>query len=270
MAAHSSDELPFNAASSAGDSREPSSRGLHPPPVLRNHMSTLPGGSHKPPPSIGVDTDRGVHTHGSLLKGNIPPSPLIDATRVCIPGSAGTSTVSIPPISQEAPHAQVVARADGLLPPSLDEYPSDSESEGGSIPDPGGAEGLSTSESDSDSGAAGRSAGGIQVCNKRRQQPSLPTDPSDPCEGDDLLAESARERLESFFGHLGQEDVGDIRPSEPEWQPSRSVSEWAGLIWASVPPALRWWVTEVERQDPLSPQRRCLPLLRALVVAWAA
>ena len=107
------------------------------------------------------------------------------------------------------------------------------------------------------------------MSNKRRQQPSLPTDPSDPCEDDDLLAESARERLESFFGHLGQEDVGDIRPSEPEWQPSRSVSEWAGLIWASVPPALRWWVTEVERQDPLSPQRRCLPMLRALVAAWA-
>ena len=61
-AAHSFDELHLNAVSAAGDSRGSSLRGLHPPPALCNHMSTLPGGSHRPPPSIGVDTDRGVHT----------------------------------------------------------------------------------------------------------------------------------------------------------------------------------------------------------------
>ena len=61
-AAHSFDGLHLNAVSAAGDSRGSSLRGLHPPPAFCSHMSTLPGGSHRPPPSIGVDTDRGVHT----------------------------------------------------------------------------------------------------------------------------------------------------------------------------------------------------------------
>ena len=155
-----------------------------------------------------------------------------------------------------------------MLPPSHRQFDSDSESEAGSIPDTGDTANLLLSDSDSDDGAATSGTTTEPVAPRQRPAIVLPVDAEDPCGEDDRLSESARVRLEEFFSHLGPSSVGDVRPVEPEWQPSRSVSEWAEAIWQSVPPALRWWVESVEGHNPLSEAgqgKKVLRLLRELV-----
>ena len=155
-----------------------------------------------------------------------------------------------------------------MLPPSLRRSDSDSESEGGSIPDTNAIPNMLLSDSDSGDDAATSSAALDPVTPRQRPATSLPMDPHDPWEEEDRLSESTQKQLEQFFCQLGPNDVGDIRPSEPEWRPSTPVSVQAAAIWLSVPPALRWWVEAVEHYDPLAEQKqgkKVLELLRELV-----
>ena len=251
-------DLDFNtAAHRQGEAVAASVRGSplrrpSPPVAIAPHAHLV---GPPPPPPFPTSFSRGHSVH------------VADATcGVGYPGSASPRHTSVGPSTPpQANHAQSVSRVVDPLPPSLQEFSSDSESEGGSIPDPDGQSDLlsSGSESESENTQQQGSEGPPRV--KPRREPVLPSDPSDPCAGPDPLSESAREKLERFFGSVGSVEGEHIRPTEPEWLPSRSVKEWAELIWHSVPQALRWWVESVEGYSPLDEGSKCLPLLRALV-----
>ena len=145
------------------------------------------------------------------------------------PGSASLRHTSVPSTPPQAIHAQ--SSLGDPLPPSLLEFDSDSESEGGSIPDPEEDSELNTSESESDSEMPTGSGSQEPVRKKPRPEPVLPSDPSDPCEQPDPLSASVQEKLERLFGGLEPAGSERIRPTEPEWLPDKSVTEWAELIW---------------------------------------
>jgi hypothetical protein len=73
------------------------------------------------------------------------------------------------------------------------------------------------------------------------------------------------EQLEQKLPALKQVDTLNITPSEVEWQPERTVDEWAEIIWQSIPEGLRWWVREVEGADPVHRASHPLQLLQKLV-----
>ena len=228
---------------SSGSVEELSSRELPPPVESAPHVHLV-----GPPPSH--------HSPGSSPRRRCNLG-------VGSPGSASLRHTSVPSTPSQANHA--LSRVNDPLPPSLLEFDSDSESEGGSIPDPEDDTELNTSESESESEEPSHDGRQEPARPRPRPEPVLPADPSDPCQGPDPLSASVQERLERLFGNLGSVESERIRPTEPEWLPDKSVTEWAELIWQSVPAALRWWVEVIEGYTPLSDGQQCLPRLRKLL-----
>ena len=143
-------------------------------------------------------------------------------------------------------------------------WDDDSESEGGSIADPeeGDVEG-SDSEAESEWSAATT----VQPAQKTNQtELRLPNDPDDPSGNGEVMSASTRARLDAFFEHISTTASDEFRPAEPEWQPEKTVQEWADIIWMSVPGALRWWVDTIESMAPTATEHTCLAMLQELVV----
>ena len=73
------------------------------------------------------------------------------------------------------------------------------------------------------------------------------------------------QELEARFPALRDIDTVEIRPTQDEWMPDKSVVQWADHIWQSVPVALRWWVETVEGADPVRRGGHPLQLLQKLL-----